>query len=501
MENSFGEIFKYLKILYKRRFVFIFVALFVTSAITAGSYFLPKKYQADSTVFIEKNVINDLVKGIAVTPDMDTRVRVIKYALLSRNLISKVLADMDIDTEVKSTAELQDMVSALQKRTDIKVKDKEGLFIVSITDQDPHFAQDYVNKLVRKYVEENLSGKREETYGANRFLDEQLIHFKDKLDQSEDAIIEFRRSKGVFLSVDEKSALDDIKEYQKEIEGINLSIDTLKAKRNSLKSQLRSVEPTVAIFSEKREDRIIKLEEKIRQLLLTYTENYPEVIKLKAEIEGLKRRMENGSDDDTAQTELTSLNPMHQEIQQKVFDVEAEMSALEGRKKMLHKLMGERENDLQDVPENRKKLAVLIQERDSYRKIYEELLMRAGQSEVSKQMEIGDKATTFRIVDPAILPMVPVSPNMIKMILLAIAAGLGCGFGAVVLLDNLNSSVKEVQQLRNMGMEVLAVIPSITDEVRVAQQKKKDLLVYTFAALYFCGIIGLLAWEAMKRVA
>jgi polysaccharide chain length determinant protein (PEP-CTERM system associated) len=500
MENSFGEIFKYLKILYKRRFVFIFVALFVMSAITAGSYFLPKKYEADSTVFIEKNVINDLVKGIAVTPDMDNRVRVIKYALLSRNLISKVLADMDIDTKVKNTAELQDMVSDLQKRTDIKVKDKEGLFIVSITDQDPHFAQDYVNKLVRKYVEENLSGKREETYGANRFLDEQLIHFKDKLDQAEDTIIEFRRSKGVFLSVDEKSALDDIKEYQKEIESINLSINTLKAKRRSLKSQLQSVEPTVAIFSEKKEDRIIRLEEKIRQLLLTYTENYPEVVKLKAEIEGLKRRMENGSGD-AAQTDMTSINPLHQDLQQKLFDVEAEMSALEGRRNMVHKLMGEREKELQDVPENRKKLAVLIQERDSYRKIYEQLLMRAGQSEVSKQMEIGDKATTFRIVDPALLPMVPVSPNMIKMILLAIAAGLGCGFGAVVLLDNLNSSVKEVQQLRNMGVEVLAVIPSMTDEVQVAQQKRKDLLVYTFAGLYFCGIIGLLAWEAMKRVA
>ena len=48
---------------------------------------------------------------------------------------------------------------------------------VMLIDPDPAFAQNFINKLVGKYVEENISAKRDETYGANRFLDEQLVLF------------------------------------------------------------------------------------------------------------------------------------------------------------------------------------------------------------------------------------------------------------------------------------------------------------------------------------
>ncbi|BCR05289.1 chain-length determining protein [Desulfuromonas versatilis] len=500
MENQFSEIFKYLKMIQKRRYLFLAVSLLVMTCVTGASYYRPKQYMADSTVFIERSVINNLIKGIAVTPDMDDRIRVLKYALLSRDIIGKVLAELDWDTRAKNSAELQDMITDLQRRTDLKIKGND-LFIVSITDQDPEFAQKYINTLVSTYVEENLSAKREETYGANRFLDEQIVLFKKKLDESENAIIEFRRSQGIMYSGDEKVLLQEVKEFQKEIENLNLSIDTLGAKKRRLKSQQAELEPTVTIFSEKlNSDRIAQLQAKIAQLMLSYTENYPEVVRLKAELDGLKKRIQEEGAPKPAETQTLSVNPVYQDVTQKLLDVEAEISSLEARRDRLMELSTEREKELQFVPETKKQLTMLIQERDSHKKIYEELLMRMGQSEVSKQMEIGDKATTFRIVDPAIFPEVPVSPNMVKMLLLAIAAGFGCGFVVVFLLDSVDTSVKDVNQLDGFGVEVLAVIPTITDQAVAASVRRKDVLVYACALLYFGGIVSLLAWEALKRL-
>ncbi len=501
MEDSFKEIFKYLRMVQKRRYLCMVIALLVMSIIAAYSYRLPKQYQADSTVFIERSVINNLVKGIAVTPDMDDRIRVLKYALLSRDIIGKVLAELDVDTELDSNADLQAKVTELQKRTNLKIRGKD-LFIVSITDKDPAFAQNYVNTLVSKYVEDNLSATREETYGANRFLDEQIVLFKHKLDQAEDAIIEFRKSQGILHSSSETTLLAEIKEFEKQIENISLTIETLNAKRHSLRRQLKGLDPTVTIFSEKqREDRVFQLQQRITHLLLTYTENYPEVIKLKVEMESLRSRIANQGEGDSSEIETTSINPLYQEITQKRLEVEAEISSLEARRKRLRELASERRKELQFVPENKKKLAVLIQERDSHRKIYEELLMRMGQSEVSKQMEIGDKTTTFRIVDPAIFPEKPVSPNMIKMLLMAIVGGVGCGVGLVILLDMLDGSVKDSGQLQDLGVEVLAVIPTITDQAHAKGQRIKDILVFTLGGIYFSGIVGLLAWEFLKKMA
>ena len=500
MEKSSSEIMRNLRILYKKRYMGIATALVVMSLVIGYSYTMPKKYKADSTVFIESNVINSLVQGIAITPSMEDRIRVLRYAMLSRDLISKVLKEMDFDAELGTDSRLQDYVANLQARTQIDFRNKEGLFTVSIVDGDPVFARDYVNTLVRTYVEENISEKREETYGASRFLDEQLIHFKKKLDEAEDAIIDFRRQQGVFLAVGEQAILKDIQAYQTEVEDITLTMETLEARKGQLAQQLKNVKQSVPIFNEQQgEDRIVGLERRIAQLLLTYTENYPEVIRLKAEVEGLKRHLQNGQQGQALTGEMTTINPVHQEVQQNIFTVEAELSSLKARKESLLRRMEGRKAQLQEVPENRKVLTALEQERDSYRQTYDQLLTRMGQSEVSKQMEISNKASTFRIVDPAQVPKAPESPNMVRMILMAIAAGLGSGVGLILLLDRLNPTIVEVAQVRELGVEVLAVIPTIvaTEEQRGA--KRRDALVYSASGIYFSAVLGLLAFEALLR--
>ena len=193
-------------------------------------------------------------------------------------------------------------------------------------------------------------------------------------------------------------------------------------------------------------------------------------------------------------------NPVYQEVQQNVFDLEAEISSLQSRKKQLSKILIEREQVLQNVPENQKHLALLEQARDSNRRIYEELLMRHSQSEVSKQMEIGDKATTFRIVDAAFLPRAPVSPNMMLQILLSIAFGLGAGFAVVFVLDNSQNKLTSIDQLQRYDVAILATIPTLHHPEQVRVIKRQDTIVYVAAAAYFAGILGVLLLEMYKRM-
>jgi polysaccharide chain length determinant protein (PEP-CTERM system associated) len=499
MHQKQNEVTKYLKIIFRHRYLFVSVSLLVMTAITAYSYLMPEQYQSDSTVFIEKNIINNLVKGIAMTPDLSDKIKVLKFALLSRDIVTKVLEDIDSDIFTKSKSERQHYITNLRERIMITVKGEE-LFIVSLIDSDPKFAQEFINTLVSKYVEENVSAKREESYGANRFLVEQLDTFKAKLDQAETAIIDFRKKQGVYLSMDERTDLAEIKQFMREIEDIELQLQTLKARQGRLIQQLDSLDKTVDIFSEAGGGgHIVQLERRLGDLLLRYTENYPEVVRLKAELEGLKNRAATDPGDSTGTTRMTSLNPLYQEVQQKMFEVETEISSFEAKKKNLKELVTQREKNLHEVPVNKKELAVLIQERDSHREIYQELLKRMGQSEVSKQMEISDKTSTFRIVDPANYPEIPVSPNMVKMIFLAIFGGLGCGLGAVVLLDYFDTSVNDPQQLEELGVEVLAMIPNIADGVADVQAGKRDRTLYVAGTLYLSGFVVLLIYEALHR--
>lgn len=502
MDQKQNEILKYLKIVHYYRYLFVIVSLLVMTAITIYSYRLPKEYKADSTVFIEENIINKLVKGIAMTSDIDDRVRVLKVALVSRDIITKVLEDIDSDIFTRSKSVQQAYISNLRKKIKINVSRGKDLFTVSLVAGDPLFAQNFVNTLVSKYVEESISAKRDESYGANRFLVEQLETFKNKLDQAETAIINFRKKQGVYQSLNEQAELAEIKQFVLGIEDIELELQTLNARKERLAKQLETLDPTVDIFSEAGGGgRLADLERRLGELLFRYTENYPEVIRLKAEIEGMKSQQTESSDvepNDT--TKMTSVNPLYQEIQQNIFEVEAEISSLMARKSNLKARVLEREKNLKDVPLAKKELAVLIQERDSQREIYQELLTRMGQSEVTKQMEISDKASTFRIVDPANYPETPVSPDMVKMILMAIVGGLGCGLGVVILLDQLNLTVNHPSQLEEMEIEILAMIPNISDGVTDVRAKRKDRILYVVGSLYFSCFVALLAAEFLHLV-
>lgn len=502
MKDFLTQVLRYLNAIYRFKYLFIIISLSVMTVVGAYSFFLPKKYQADTTVFIESNVIDELVRGIAITPNIEDRVRVLQFAILSRDMIVKTLEALDSEIFTKPNAIQQKYVSELVDRTRINVTRRMDRFTVSIVDQDPRFAQTFINTLVGLYVEENISSKRDETYGANRFLQEQIEVFKGKLEKSEDKIIEFRKKKGVYFSVDEGSTLANIRELQQQIEEIELTQDTMNARRDQLQSQLSQTTETVDIVSETEEgNRLVVMETQLANLLLRYTENYPEVVRLTSEIEALKQRLlePQQSESEHETTRMTSLNPLYQELKSQLFEVEAELSSAAARKRNLQQTIAKREKELHEVPAAQKELGILMQERDSYRTIYNDLLARMGQSEVSKQMEIGNKASTFRIVDPAILPEVPVSPNMLQMLLLAVAGGLGCGFGVVFLLDNMDTRVRTVKVLEEIGVDILAIVPNISDPDQLSKRFKQDLLLFGIAGLYLICFVGVYGYVNFIR--
>lgn len=503
MKQNLNEIYRYLRAIYRYRYMFTCVSLSVMTLVTVYSFLMPKQYQVDSTVFIEKNVIDNLVKGIAITPDLDGRIKVLKYALLSRDLLTKTLEEVDSSIYTKSVQEQQIYLSKLKDRINLRVREKNNLFIVSLVDPDPVFAQKFINTLVAKYVEKNISSKRDETYGANRFLQEQIEVFKVKLEKAEDEIIAFRQKQGIYFSVDEQATLTTIKEYLLQIENLELEIGTLQAKKNRLRQQLDSLTPTVdsVVSASAAGSQLYALQGRLENLRLRYTDNYPEIVRLKSEIVSFQERLSQPSVKETAPetSKMTSLNPLHQDIQEKLFDVEAEVSSLLSKKNSLESLVAKRQQDLASVPTNKKELGILIQERDSQRQIYQDLLARMGQSEVSKQMEIGNKAATFRIVDLAILPKVPVSPNMLKMLALALVGGLGCGFGVVFMRENFDTRVRDSSFLDEMGVELLAVVSNINDDRVHSNKGRNDVLLAGFFGLYLMGVVAVFAYTLLLR--
>jgi len=464
---------RYIVLIKRDKKLCIIIALLIMTLVTAGSYLIPNKYQASSTVFIEKSVISELLKGLTFTPSAEDKIKVLTYALNSRTLITKVIDELDLKKK-GDDAELEKLIKRLQDNTQIKIKDREGLFIISFQDNNPKLARDYVNALVRRYIDENTSSKREESYGATQFLSDQLSTFREKLQKSEEEANAFKRGSGSIATMDPTSLLKDINDSQQ--------------RADDLKIREAQIETTMAglgrVYSA--QSNLPALQKRLQELQLQYTDSYPEIIRLKDEIRGMEEQNKNAKP--------TIIRPSESPEYDRL---SSELRAIRQAEANLRTNIAKNRSLLQNIPAARAELDNLEREKQSQKNLYEAMLGRQGQSEVSKQMTVQDKSTVFRVVDPAITPIKPVSPNRMKLILLGILAGIGGGVGLVLLKDQMNDSVKSVDMANQFGLPILAIIPRIEDPQLIAVQSRQNLKLFIVAGMYFSLILAVLALEAL----
>lgn len=466
MHSSEVDYKKYLQLLIRRKELFIFLALLIMTVTIVVSFVLPRKYEAKSTVFIEKNIISELVKGITVTPSMDDTIKVLTYAITSRTLLTKVIDSLDMNLATKSDADTEDLIRKLQLNIDVKLKDK-NLFIISFNDSNPRLARDVVNTLVRLYIEENTSSKRGESYDATQFLSGQIDTFKIKLEKAENAVNAYKRDKGGVISIDEGKLFQEINIAQQKLYDLELRRRQLEGMRQITK---RVNDPLQAKLS--------LLQKRLDDLRFEYTDNYPDVVKAKDEIENVKAQLSARKGE-----VYQALDP------QESAKIESEIGAIKASEDSLRRYISSNQELLRSLPSAKAGLEKLELEKQNQKNIYDQLFARHGQSEVSKQMEVQDKSTTFRIVDAAILPQKPVSPNRLKIMIMGIIVGVAGGFGVLLLLDQKDNSVKSLDSAKGFGLPVLAVIPHIQDPKELELQRKRDVRLYAAAGAYFLFIL------------
>lgn len=388
------DIKRYLLLIVKRRYLFAIAAASIITAVVIISYFIPPVYEAKTVVSIEKSFLNDVLRNIGGTQAMDDGASALSTIMKSRTLVLKVISDIGVDMQGMTEAQVEGLIKYLQATTKVMIEySKSGrrdvdFFTVSFKSEDPRFARDYVNNVVSTYIEMTIGSKREDSFGANRFLLDQINQFKEKVGKLDAEITKLKKDQSIAL-------------YNK----------------------------------------YFALQKRRDDLLVQYTEDHPEVIKVQAEIEALKAKH--------------TISP----------------------------------NKLAYASNIINRLAVLERERESSKKMFDELTAAYGKSEMSTQAELQDKVGSFRIVDPAVLPIKPVSPDRIMIILMGIVGGIGGAAGLIVLLDVFDDSVKNVDTIKSLGIPVLAIIPHIQDSRALIKSRRKDICLFMLSGLY-AGILG-----------
>lgn len=517
MQNTHSSNFdlkQYWAIILKRKYLSLTVCLIVLSAFTWGSFLLPKAYEASSTVFVERSyVIDPLIKGIGVTSSMEERLKILKDRITTRNIIDRVMKKLDMDINIKSPEQYEARINSIRENLDIKVKtsrtrgDETQLFSISYKDKDPVIVRDLVNTLISEYIEENLTYKRTDAYSAYEFIDGQLLEYKKKLDDSDRAIREFREKNPHLIPQSEGTLQTRIENFQSILIDTEIKLKELIKKRENLQKQLSGEKELTVAFVTKEgspQARLNFLNNTLMVLLTKYTDNYPEVIKVKSEIEELKKQIAEAKDAKSEHigSETATINPIYQQIREELAKTDSEIESLKARSEEILKQQQAAQNLLGRMPKEQEEWSKLQRDRNVYQKIYDDLLQKLENARVSKDLEFADKTATFKVVDPAILPHYPVSPDRAKMIIMGIFLGIASGIGIAFALEYIHPTLKDEAAIENQfKLPVLATIPQIITEQDRIYRLKKDKRIFTAAAVYLFVIMLVFAREVLSRYA
>jgi hypothetical protein len=134
-------------------------------------------------------------------------------------------------------------------------------------------------------------------------------------------------------------------------------------------------------------------------------------------------------------------------------------------------------------------MAAIQRDYDNVKNMYDSLLKRQLEAEISVNMEKMQKGEQFRVIDPARLPEKPVSPNLGLLFCLTLVLGLGVGAGIIFIQEYLDNSFRGKEDVESaLGVTVLAAVPRILQP----KEKKRRQLELRFSILSVCFSVGLI---------
>jgi polysaccharide chain length determinant protein (PEP-CTERM system associated) len=446
---------------------------------------LPKTYTAKTLILVQpQRVPNTYVQSI-VTDELSDRIRTISDQILSRTNLQKVITDFGLfKDEASASMLLDDQIDSLRKRIGINLSNtgRSGTasFTISFRGSDPSLVARITNALARYFIDENLKVREAQAMGTSSFLQDELVAIRQRLEQAESKMKEYRESNMGALPEQLDSNLRILERLQAQLESARLRLNDSRVRLAGFQKQREST-PALPVATEgatvgnSMDPNQLRAE--LQQLLNRYTRQHPDVIRLEKIIADLEAEASAASP--AAQGPMAGSGAPIGGLsghQQQVAETRREISLLENEILKLQSQIEVYEKRVEDTPKREQELLSLRRDYQNTQAIYNSLLARKLEAELSVNLERKQKGEQFNVVDPAAVPERPSDPDMAKLFLMVVVGGLGIGCGLIFLLEYFDHSFRLPEEAEGfLGLSVLGTIPAIYSRADKTRQMVNNI--------------------------
>lgn len=368
-------------------------------------------------------------------------------------------------------------IDRVMRHLSVELVTNTSLLKVSYSDQSPVYAQSIANQIAQSFIDQRVDQTSETSSLARQFIQEQVVQVKERLQRSEKALVDYAKQAGITVTGDETTlisanlkAINDAlaKAVEENLEYGRL-VQQIDAGRGDGLEQVLASEGLARI-----RDRIAELSAEYQQKLALFKPGFPEMKQLDSQIKELRKQAQNGI------TVITdSIRLKHEETQIKVADLRAKLTELEAEQAAYQ------DKNIQ--------YTILKRDVDSNRSQYDSLIGKLNEIGVSADL----KSQNATVVDLAVLPRAPYSPRLTINLALALALFSAFGAALIYVLELLNNTFSNPEQVeKDLGLAVLGILPSVDEkEITSALADQRSGLSEAYrslrTALQFSGADGM----------
>ena len=333
------------------------------------------------------------------------------------------------------------VVGNILSRLDV-IKASKDSYVLKIIYRDnvPQRAYDFVNALIKEYMNQNIELKTMEASKKLEFIDSQLKEINKNLKDAEVKLTNFKESKKIMdISSEAQTTIQKLSEFDKKLAELQIRQRLIENLYNYIIKNENIETISVASFGitdpvlSSLIDRLNKAIEEKTALLVEFTELHPDVQKQSQKIDNLKSQIK------------LAIENLRNEIKNQILATKS--------------VINRYENFLSQLPESEREFINLKRKFLINEKVYSYLLEKRVEASITKAATISKN----RIVDSAILPTSPIKPK--KTIILAIGVLLGMMLGVFYgyvreFLDDTIKSKEEIERLTTLP--ILGLIPKIS---------------------------------------
>ncbi len=508
------DIKPYLDIVLRRKWCIM--VSFIAAIIAGSIYYIhsPKRYKASTLILVEPQKVSDSYVKSAVSGTIENRMRTITQQIYSRTNLESIVDRFDLVLNVEETQrgiidrgkkflnpdELsQNSKKTLKKlqlienlRNNIKVniqgRGREGnnAIEISINWHDPEIAAEVINFIADRFIEENLNVREELAMGTTDFLEREASRMRYELEAKEKELDDFKKRHMGMLPNQLKSNLNILNQLSVELNNLEKRLETEKQSALMLEAQMQQMKAYFqtddTIIKEGINPHIEDLEAKLKALKLRYTDNYPGVIALKREIESARKEM---ADQKISEPGVLKASPVPpgETLGDYGTTISSQLDLAKNRIKSYENQIAEIRVQAEIYKErvegtHQVELAMtkLLRDYETIKHRYDDLLSKSLGARMAEELERRQKGEQFRILDPAVVPVKPFSPDLKVIMFMTIIGGLALGCGLACLREIMDPCFYNPDEIESaLNIKVMVSLPLLDFEKSGKTEKTNKL--------------------------